>query len=824
MIENQYYKSLKTELDLNGPILSFSTQPVGLGSTVSGSVTLTGIATATFPNDAINSGTISYRWYKNNVALSDGTNIIGSGTTQLTVLNLDSPADNNSEYFLRADYVPSTNTGNALNEPLDSIVGIVTVAPLIEIIAEPTTRQTAINNDITFSVNAGLTDESYGGVTYQWQVDGENVDDGNISKVTETSTLVATNVDRTFNSDATINLINATNVVVSIAGASGGGGGSDSGGSGGGGYNGRGARLSYVDGTRTLSFKIGKRGSGGGTGNANAGGSGGRSSYAAGGDGGGAGNSGWSGGGGGGGGATAVYDSVKGGHTIVTAGGGGGGGGSLNASSRTPSNARGMGLGLGRVQAAMSSGTSSPKTGGGGANKGGGDGGGGGGGGGGAQPFNYPGAGDGGGSGQDNSSGGVGGNGGASGFDDRYASFNFDGWANDGDGYVSIRYTGLSETNTTVTRVTTVSGTKTPTLTIKADQVGIQTVQCIISSNNATNTSIGSSVANFVAVSNADQYNITVEAIGNTDTADVSSVDLYNGDHIIETTSGDAVNNAFAFLYSIYSPDKNISLEMDLYGGKGKGFDDVDGTGEDFPQFDGQIGGEGGFSRIRFTMEQNVEYVIAGLTESINTPFLYRKASLMACVGEGGYGGHYGRGGFGGGVGIAGESGQGRNSGASGGRINDGDLNDNAQFGSKYDGDDLTGGLVGNDIQQSANDGGRTISCTKGVYWRTQGKSSCEDVGDDEHFRLSDGTEVTNTSSTITRGYKTGYNAIQTAGSRDGSDGGDGGNGALGGNAGSSSGGAGGSGYSDGSIEVVSTQLGGSTFTNARVVLRVVTA
>ena len=421
MIENQYYKTIPTELDLNGPILSFSTQPVGVGSTVTGSVTLTGIATATFPNDAINSGTISYRWYKNNVALSDGTNIIGSGTTQLTVLNLDSPTDNNSEYFVRADYVPSTNTGNALNEPLDSIVGIVTVAPLIEIIAEPTTRQTAINNDITFNVNASLTDESYGGVTYQWQVDGENVDDGNISKVTETSTLVATNVDRTFNSDATINLINATNVVVSMAGASGGGGGSDSGGSGGSGYGGRGARLSYVDGTRTLSFKIGKRGSGGGTGNANAGGSGGRSSYAAGGDGGGAGDSGWSGGGGGGGGATAVYDSVKGGHTIVTAGGGGGGGGSLNASSRVAANARGIGLGLGRVRAAMSSGTSSPKTGGDGANKGGGDGGGGGGGGGGGQPSNYPGHGDGGGSGQDNNSGGVGGNGGASGFDDRYA-------------------------------------------------------------------------------------------------------------------------------------------------------------------------------------------------------------------------------------------------------------------------------------------------------------------------------------------------------------------------------------------------------------------
>ena len=39
-------------------------------------------------------------------------------------------------------------------------------------------------------------------------------------------------------------------------------------------------------------------------------------------------------------------------------------------------------------------------------------------------------------------------------------------------------------------------------------------------------------------------------------------------------------------------------------------------------------GGNGGYSRIRFTMEQNVEYVIAGLTNALNTPFLYRKATL----------------------------------------------------------------------------------------------------------------------------------------------------------------------------------------------------
>ena len=76
---------------------------------------------------------------------------------------------------------------------------------------------------------------------------------------------------------------------------------------------------------------------------------------------------------------------------------------------------------------------------------------------------------------------------------------------------------------------------------------------------------------------------------------------------------------------------------MDLYGGKG-----ADNSGN--------AGGEGGFSRIRFTMLRNVEYVIAGLTDSVQTPYIYRKATLIAAVGQGGGAGMRRRGGFGGGV------------------------------------------------------------------------------------------------------------------------------------------------------------------------------
>ena len=67
-------------------------------------------------------------------------------------------------------------------------------------------------------------------------------------------------------------------------------------------------------------------------------------------------------------------------------------------------------------------------------------------------------------------------------------------------------------------------------------------------------------------------------------------------------------------------------------------------------------------------------------------------------------------------------------------------------------------------------------------------------------------------------------NIIQTAGKKETSTSGNGGNGAIGGQGGSNGyGGAGGGGYQDGSVTVVSTQLGGSTFSDAKVILRVVT-
>ena len=238
-------------------------------------------------------------------------------------------------------------------------------------------------------------------------------------------------------------------------------------------------------------------------------------------------------------------------------------------------------------------------------------------------------------------------------------------------------------------------------------------------------------------------------------------------------------------------------------------------------------GGEGGYSRIRFTMEKNVEYVLTGLNSSINAPFLYRQATLIAVVGAGGdAGATAGDGGAGGGISNAGSNGKGRQGGSGGASLASGTLGIDGIYGSKA--------VVG-DIEVYPGDhhhttdgggvrGGVTIRCAKGVYYAQQGIGACALIGESQ-FRLPSGTIVTNTSS-ITRGFKDGYNIMQTAGSSAGGDGtgGFGGNGATGGDGavGKYGGGGGGSGYTDGSVEIITTQLGGST-DDAKCILRVVT-
>ena len=120
------------------------------------------------------------------------------------------------------------------------------------------------------------------------------------------------------------------------------------------------------------------------------------------------------------------------------------------------------------------------------------------------------------------------------------------------------------------------------------------------------------------------------------------------------------------------------------------------------------------------------KYIIRGLKSNTGL-FLYRKGSLIAAVGPGGDAGTTGNGGKGGGVNLAGGAGVGGNSGEGGSRIEVVDLPEDGTYGS---GSSLTlANIYPEDGKATGTDGGTTIKCSKGKYWRDQGKSACEDLG-----------------------------------------------------------------------------------------------
>lgn len=343
----------------------------------------------------------------------------------------------------------------------------------------------------------------------------------------------------------------------------------------------------------------------------------------------------------------------------------------------------------------------------------------------------------------------------------------------------------------------TVSGATSPNLVISCGTVGIQTIQCRISHPTACNSPFYSNIINLNVINARSIINIeTLEENGSSN-ATLSSLDLNS----VGTLNLDAANTLG--LTSLYAAEQDVDVIMELYGSKGL---DVGGY----------VGGEGGKSTISFTMKKGDEYVITRIPQSTASGgiFLYRKSKLVAAVGAGGNAGTLGNGGAGGGINVAGLIGEGRGAGAGGALIASGTLPSNGIFGSTASSSTT---LLSGDTIASAPNGGRTISCAKGNYWRNQGYSACQNIGSVQFYR-SDGSVVSNTD-TISRGFKSGYSILTTSGAGT-ANGGNGGGGATGGNGGANgAGGGGGSGYGDGSVTIIQTQLGGNDGI-ARVVIK----
>ena len=177
---------IQSDLDLNGPILSFSTQPVGTSCSVaSGIATFIGIATATFPPSQTerdtNTGTVTHQWYSGTTALTDGTTngvtITGSATTTLTLSGLTNPLPISGQVFVQAGYDPNDLTPNAINEPINSDSVDLTVFPTISIDTQPVDTTVVEDIETTFSIAASTSDGS-SGLEYQWILDGVDLVDG----------------------------------------------------------------------------------------------------------------------------------------------------------------------------------------------------------------------------------------------------------------------------------------------------------------------------------------------------------------------------------------------------------------------------------------------------------------------------------------------------------------------------------------------------------------------------------------------------------------------------------------------------------------------
>ena len=339
----------------------------------------------------------------------------------------------------------------------------------------------------------------------------------------------------------------------------------------------------------------------------------------------------------------------------------------------------------------------------------------------------------------------------------------------------------------------TISGANTNTITITTSSgtpAATSNVFVSVSHPSAGNSPVTSNTVTFDVV--LARAILNFESTGATDTAILSSVNL--------ATTSAFTYNVTTFgnpILGFYAPEKDVNLELEIFASKG-----LDSGG--------YSGGQGGYSKIRFTARQNEEYIISPLPQQNQggAVFIYRKAGLIAVVGSGGNAGSGGNGGNGGGINIGGASGSGRGAGAGGVVFSAGSLPSTGVFGSNVGASQLPYSGTG-DTKESAPNGGRVLPCARGLYWRDQGYSACQDLGNIQYF-TDVGVRVTN-SATINRGHKIGYAIRQTSG-RGLSGGGNGGQGATGGQGGSNGGGGGGaSGYTDGSVTVVSTQQGGST-------------
>jgi hypothetical protein len=399
------------------------------------------------------------------------------------------------------------------------------------------------------------------------------------------------------------------------------------------------------------------------------------------------------------------------------------------------------------------------------------------------------------------------------------------------DPYVEVEYTSASATGKTVTTTTTISGAQSNELTISRDTVGIHTVQCKVSHPTAVNNPTSSSTReNYPIWTDKVEFS-ALSAVNLTRSNLVYEItkDYSKGTHKSETVNlfvqpmtlaGTPTNSNATRNIHVYPTEEDIQVKITMSAS----------AGEDF---NGNKGGQGGSCIFTYTLLKNTEYTFklgctVEPTSSIGRggagAYFYEGGRLLVCCGGGGASGwdSGSNGGAGGGAGVQGQSGNGNGGGQGGQKVNTGEL----QSGGTHN-IELT-----STPRYNNTPGGKVESCTTGMYWRNQGIGPCEFMGTGK-FRNANGVEQFSTSSLVNRGYKAdtdnyGYrhNGGNSITQKNGTFVGGGGSGAYGGFscADLSSGGGGGSGYTNGSVNIIETQLGGNTNSQAIALIELLTS
>ena len=399
------------------------------------------------------------------------------------------------------------------------------------------------------------------------------------------------------------------------------------------------------------------------------------------------------------------------------------------------------------------------------------------------------------------------------------------------DPYIEVEYTSASATGETVTTTTTVSGAQSNTLTLRRDTVGIHTVQCKVSHPIAVNNPASSDTRDISPIWTDQVEFSALSAVNLTRSNLVYEItkDYSKGTHKSETVNlfvqpmtlaGTPTHSNATRNIHVYPPEEDIQVKITMSAS----------AGEDF---NGNKGGEGGSCIFTYTLLKNTEYTFklgctveptASIGRGGAGAYFYEGGRLLVACGGGGASGWEpgSNGGAGGGADVPGRPGEGRGGGQGGQKVNAGEL----QSGGTHN-IELT-----STPRYNNTPGGKVESCTTGIYWRNQGIAPCAFIGTGK-FRNANGVEQFNTSSLVNRGYKAdtenyGYrhNGGNSITQKNGTFVGGGGSGAYGGFscADLSSGGGGASGYTNGSVNIIETQLGGNTNLQAIALIELLTS